>query len=332
MIFFISVLRALSTVLITNSHYENVYPTNLLSKGGIIGLIMFYVLSGYCLCNIKYPFSPYGFVKWYGKRVWRIYLPVVIITTIYFIIGAYNLSKHGLLWWFVYPTAFHYVASVMILYIPFFFIIKIQWLNERIVPVMGVIAVAWLVVYFSVYDKSYYHIDAVREPMIRFLGFEGLLLGAWFKKNDDKYRDKIKLKYPVVLFVVSLLYFAIRLALSKWAVLSSFQFISYILIFALVYFLFITFCGIASILDNLPDWIKAAIKFFADMTLEIYIVQRVIITFIMNKKFGFPLNWLLLTISIILVAYLLHKICFLINKMVDKNMSGHKNNEIEDDN
>ena len=68
MIIFITVLRALAACFITNAHYEGVYPTDLIANGGLIGDVLFFAVSGYCLYNIKLPF-----LKWYGKRIYRIY-------------------------------------------------------------------------------------------------------------------------------------------------------------------------------------------------------------------------------------------------------------------
>lgn len=82
MVFFITLLRALAACLITNAHYVGVYPTDLIANGGLIGDIIFFAVSGYCLCNIKG-----NFVRWYSKRVVRCYLPVVLITAVYMFFG-----------------------------------------------------------------------------------------------------------------------------------------------------------------------------------------------------------------------------------------------------
>jgi len=66
MIFFITVLRALAACLITNSHYTGIYPSDIIANGGLIGDIIFFAVSGYCLYNVKE-----NFIKWYGKRIIR---------------------------------------------------------------------------------------------------------------------------------------------------------------------------------------------------------------------------------------------------------------------
>jgi len=90
MVFFIVVLRALSACLITNAHYTGIYPTDLIANGGLIGDILFFAISGYCLFNVKKSFP-----SWYGKRLYRIYPPVILITAIYFLIGSYSFARGG---------------------------------------------------------------------------------------------------------------------------------------------------------------------------------------------------------------------------------------------
>ena len=95
MIFFVTVLRALACLLITNSHYTGVYPTDLFASGGLIGDILFFAVSGYCLYNVKS-----NFAKWYGKRLWRIYITLIIITVIYIelYIGTFRRLKEDLIY------------------------------------------------------------------------------------------------------------------------------------------------------------------------------------------------------------------------------------------
>ena len=100
--------------------------------------------------------------------------------------------------------------------------------------------------------------------------------------------------------------------------LAPFQFINQIVIFALVYFLFRTFCGLDKRLEKMPESVKRIITFLSEMTLEIYVVQSVIIEKVKGMNLVFPLNWFLLTASILLAAFLLHKACEFIYRLADK--------------
>lgn len=303
MIFFVTVLRALAACLITNAHYTGIYPTDIIANGGLLGDVLFFAVSGYCLCNVKGTF-----VKWYGKRIWRVYPPVFIATAVYMLLGFYSLGRVGVLWWYFYPTYYHFVASIIILYIPFYFVMKIDVLKNYLPQLMLGIAVVWLVVYFLIYDKSYYHIDTVREPIIRFLFIESMLLGAWFRRNDNQIRNHFKVKYPIMTVVAFVTYFASKWMFLKVESLAYWQLLNWITLFILLYFIFRTFCGMDSKLERLPCFLKKIVNFISEITLEIYVVQYVLIKIIRPIE-HFPINWIVLTVAIIFSAWLLHKVC-----------------------
>ena len=317
MIFFIIFLRALAACIITNSHYTGIYPTDLIANGGAIGDVLFFAVSGYCLYNVKYELNVSGFLRWYGKRIWRVYPPVIIMTAIYMALGLFQFAEHGFVWWYIYPTHYHFVASIILLYIPFFFIMKVPFLQKRLLWIMIGIAIAWLVVYFTIYDRSYFH-NTVREPMTRFLFMESMLLGAWFRKNDQRLRNKFHIVFPVMAIAAFSGYVAGMLLFSKRENLAPFQFLNQIVLFVLLFSLFRIFCGIDERLEKIPKFAKNIITFLSEMTLEIYVVQSVIIEKVRNLNLVFPLNWLLLTASILLIAFVLHKICELIYKPANK--------------
>ena len=53
MIFYITVLRAIAAILITNAHYTNIYPIEIIANGGLLGDVIFFAVSGFCLYNKK---------------------------------------------------------------------------------------------------------------------------------------------------------------------------------------------------------------------------------------------------------------------------------------
>ena len=320
MIFFVTFLRALAACFITNAHYTGIYPTDLIANGGLVGDVLFFAVSGFCLCNVKFDLSVKGFARWYGKRIWRIYPSVVVITAIYMALGAYKLDdERGTFFWYVYPTNYHFVASIMTLYIPYFFIMK-TGLRNRLVAVMAGIGIVGLIVYLTRYDRSFYHIDKVREPMIRFLFMESLLLGAWFRVNDAKLRNVFKARYPVVTIALFFAYFASKLLFVKREELASLQILNWGVVFVLLFFIFRTFDGLDARLEKAPTSFKHAIQFLSDLTLEIYVVQYVIVDVVRNWGLSFPLNWFVLTAIILGTAYALHLICAAIYETIDKTI------------
>lgn len=314
MIFFITCLRALAACLITNAHYTGIYPTDMIANGGLLGDVLFFAVSGYCLYHVKLSFP-----RWYGKRIYRVYMPVLLMTAVYILVGSYSLQEHSAFWWFLYPTYYHFVASIIVLYIPFYFCMKFDVLKKHLPIVAGGVAIIWLILYFTVYDRSYYHIDTVREPMIRFLFMESMLLGAWFRQNDARFRDKFKAWYPIAVLGMFLLYFASKLLFSRRQSFSEFQILNQFSLFALLFLLFMTFSGLDSKLEKLPIWLKRAISFIASVTLEIYLVQYVLIN-ILRPVGHFPVNWFLITAAILAAAVLLHKVCGFIYTLIDKGI------------
>ena len=254
MIFFITFLRMLAACLITNAHLTGVYPNDIIANGGLLGDVIFFAVSGYCLFSVKG-----NFFKWYGKRLWRIYLPVVLMTGIYLLLNFYTLESMSLFEYFVYPTYYHFVASIIVLYIPFYVIAKVSVLRKRLPLIMGIIALVALIVYVFLYNKSYYHIDTVREPFIRFLFMESMLLGAYFKQNDNKIRNRKARLWVVLSVVMVVLYFASKLLFSRIEAISSLQIINQIILIGLLYCLFRMFSCFDSKLEKMPKWIRTII-------------------------------------------------------------------------
>jgi len=193
------------------------------------------------------------------------------------------------------------------LYIPYYWVMKIDFLKRNIGSVMVAVALLYVVVYAFFYDRTYYHIDNVREPMIRFLFFECMLLGAWFKQNDHKFRNRHSLSALLGTAICFGAYFVCKLALSKFPSISELQIIIQVILFVFLFFIFRTFSGYDDILERMPAILKSIITFIAGITLEIYIVQYVLIDLFRNIAV-FPLNWIIITASIILAAVVLHYI------------------------
>lgn len=298
MIFFITFLRALGATLITNAHYVGVYPNDIIANGGLLGDVIFFAVSGFSLANIKDKFK-----NWYLKKIIRIYPVIIIITLIYMILGQYKLGEWSLAEYFIYPTYYHFVASIIVLYIPFYIVLKNNWLSMRIPYVILVIFLIQLILYIFFYDKNYYHIDVVREPMIRFLFFYSMLLGAYFRKNSELYLNKNKKRNWIVVIILFILYFGSKLFFVEHEIFSNYQIINQVLLFILLYFIFWSFSGIDNYLEKLPKKIKNNIQLISSITLEIYAVQYVIIP--KFSKVVFPFNWIIITILIIGSAYLL---------------------------
>ena len=181
---------------------------------------------------------------------------------------------------------------------------KIKKLRSNIPLVALVVFTIYVLTYIFLFDKTYYHIDTVREPMIRFLFFFAMLLGAYFRENLEKYRNKNSILSWCFLPVFFVVYFASKMVFSKINSVSNLQIFNQLALLALVLVVFRCFCSLDSKLEGMPEWIKSIINFISGITLEIYLVQ---IGIIQRLNFvSFPFNWLLITIVIIALAYILN--------------------------
>lgn len=315
MVFFITLLRAIATCLITNSHYTGIYPTDLIANGGLIGDMVFFAVSGYCLYNVKG-----SFFKWYSKRIIRCYLPIVLITVVYMLLGFYTLTDHSFVWWYIYPTKYIFISSIVVLYIPFYIIMKIDIFKKHILQVMIALFIISVVIYLlPLYDKSYYHIDKVNEPMIRILFIESMLLGAYFKQKGKAVFSGFKPRYLIATIISFVAYFASKMLFSKMSSVSNFQIFNWVFIFILLYCIFVLFASMEEHYNKLPKPIVSVISYLAGITLEIYVVQGAIIDLLRPFLF-FPLNWFAITASILLTATLLNFICKKILKLIDSKI------------
>lgn len=142
MIQFIEVVRAIATMLIANSHFKGVYPTDLLSFGGGFGLALFYMISGFLLANIK---PNTELISWYAKKVARLYIPLVILKSIETVIGYLKIKTAGQLFReFVFPASW-FGASMLILYLVYYGIVKFLYAKKGMpsiwtVNIFGVIS------------------------------------------------------------------------------------------------------------------------------------------------------------------------------------------------
>ena len=302
MMSFISFLRAIAACLITNSHYTDIYPLEMIANGGLLGDVIFFAVSGYCLYHIKL-----GFCAWYSKRLLRCYMPVILCTIVYIFCGTYKLGEWSVFEYFLYPTYYHFISSIVILYVPFYIVMKATPLRARLPLVMAGVAVVMTLVYIFLYDKSYYHIDNVRQWMIRFLFFESMLLGAFFRQKDHFYRNKFSIIsiFGTIFFCGA--YFACKLALSKGRFPTELQILNQVLLFGFLISVFRLFMGLDGKLSCAPKWLNTLVDFLADRTLEIYVVQYVLID-LLRPVGRFPLNWICITGAILFSASLLNLI------------------------
>ncbi len=121
MLYFIEWLRTFAVLLITNSHFDGVYPVNI-ATGGELGTALFFMITGYLMANAD---STVPFKSWYGKRILRLYIPVLLITPFEILLGRVVITSiWDVIRRFVWPTTYWFVGAMAIHYAVFYLFVR----------------------------------------------------------------------------------------------------------------------------------------------------------------------------------------------------------------
>lgn len=241
---------------------------------------------------------------------------MAIFTLAVSLCGIYALSSFDdFVRMFLYPTNYIFIVWLLVCYCVLYVVAYMdKRVNNFLEISMGVVLFAWVLVYIIFYDKSVYGVDNVYEPFILFLYVESMLLGSFFKKHGNKLGN-FKMYKPFVTVIALGAYFASKILISKVDVLLSVQIFNQFVLFVALYFTFDLFMSIEPQLSKAPKWIAVSVKHISNITLQIYIVQFVVIMYL--KKLVFPLNLVLVVICIVLAASALYYAEMYIRKGID---------------
>lgn len=321
---FIVWLRVIAAIFITNSHFADVWPYPQMAFGGHLGNNVFFLISGFCLYNVKDSFP-----TWYIKRVIRIY-PAVWVTNIIYILTKYYVidSYSSFIHYFIYPTGFHFVGSIMLLYAVFFLIRFIQkkWHIETIF-FMILFFIIFMAAYMTLFERSYYHIDRVTEKWVWFMFTESLLLGAVLREKIDRINDKITGIFLLELGALFMGYFVGKKVFSNVSAAAAFQFMQPMIVSALAANVAILFIKLEKrgIFSQAGTLVRGAVLLLSTMTLEIYLSQDLITTIFENVSF--PLSFVAVAGSILIYAFIVHECAKCIQGICLRKLAGIKNRE-----
>lgn len=309
---FINYLKMLAAILITNSHYSNIWPISFLALGGHIGNCIFFLVSGFCLYNIKD-----SILVWYSKRIKRIYPSLWVAVIFNILLGKFTINGlESLFNHFIYPTWYHFIASIMVLYLVYYIVRLIQnkFKINTIWFILGLFII-YFILYILSFDKSYYHIDAVEENWCRFQFFASMLLGGLLREKYDVISNDIKSYDLITFFILLISYFVGKVALSKLSYLSSFQCFLPIILVGFVFSIAILFIKLEKIkfYSRFHKKINKIVDFISNITLEIYLGQFLILDSNISNII-FPLNFIVVTLLILLYGWIIHKCSSLIQK------------------
>lgn len=308
---FVDWLKVFAAMLITNSHYADIWPVSAMAMGGHIGNCLYFFLSGFCLYNIKDSFP-----KWYAKRIIRIYPVLWIVNAIDLITGRTSIGEvMGAIHCFIYPTWFHFIGSIMLLYILFYLVRMLQnKLHLSIEPVILFTVVCYFMVYIFAFDKSSYHIDDVSEKWCRFMFFASMLFGAAFRERYEGMKGNITVVNIAAFVGLSVLYFVGKIAFSHIPSLSAWQWVLPVILVCYI-------CSIATLFIKMEkrgifqrpnQKVGNCVRFISSLTLEIYLGQTLILWLI--NDLVFPISFFVVTGAILIYAWILHQCSGFIQK------------------
>lgn len=111
-------LMGLAALLIANSHLEAFYPKRFMAADGLLGNLLFFLLSGYGV-TLSQRKRPDALRLFYWRRLIRIYPSLWVAVLVAWVAGAVAFSSHNPIQWLAvlcWPTPYAFVAQIMIYY------------------------------------------------------------------------------------------------------------------------------------------------------------------------------------------------------------------------
>ena len=301
---FIELLRALAAALITNSHFDGVYPWNI-SWGGCPGVALFFAISGFLLVRSV---EKERFLPWWIKKVIRLYIPLTIVNAITVIIGFRKVS-----WMlFLFPiNTLWYVPVIALLYIPYFAVMRAESNCNKAISIRGGYCGTAIMLTLVIYVISYllhYKNSFFVEPEVGFrvlYGFIAMLLGAIVFIKRDAVAAKRGWIYMVLSALSCIGFLGAKLLINRISIAMKLQFMTQV--FGVSFAIFALIAGLCyeeKIAIFLSSKLGALIGMISKCSLEVFLVQFAIIDFL--KPLAFPVNILLIIVAILLVAWVVH--------------------------
>lgn len=312
----IVLLRVMATCLITNTHYNHVYPSERFAIGGLLGDVIFFAVSGYCFAGgIKENFS-----RWYTKRWIRVYPSVLLMSVCFALLGFWEMPGMDLTElcaYFVLPTRFLFFGAIMLCYIPMYFAMRANH-DKALHRATAIWFVAYVLFLLGV-DKTAYVMNAVSHPAVLFLYFGAILAGAWVKRTQSAKQAPLSVLVKWGLLVLfAAVYFLSTVIIRANSRYYAIQFVVPVSLLAMVYSLVSAVVSMEHILKKIPQPVLRALGFVANLTLEIYVVQLILIDAM--EDILFPVNWVMITLSILCAAAVLKLLTFGITEKLKRRL------------
>lgn len=293
---FIYYIKAAAALLIINSHFDGLYPIPALATGGAVGNALFFAVSGFCLYPLHEPFR-----KWFPRKIIRLYVPAILMTAVS-IATYYPFNLSAVAHTFIWPTIFWFIGAMALFYILFFLLRGLETNRQYQVFFVGM-TVLYVICYLRL-DTSVWVIET--GGLLNFEGrfkliyyFAAMMIGKWFRIHcKDPFRKRGS--YVIQLAASFLSLYGGKYMINRNASLMHLQFLNQLSILWMVTALF---KFVLSLPARDGGVLRKTAVFISGLTLEMYLVQFLIIYYMEN--IGFPINVILAFVWIIAMALLL---------------------------
>ena len=113
-------MRVIGTILITNSHFDRIWPIAALATGGTLGNVIFFFVAGYCYSPKEKNVFQHVLTKFI-----KLYIPIFIVQLVCTISGIYRFANtREFLKICFFPTNYWFFPCILIGYFFWFEIIK----------------------------------------------------------------------------------------------------------------------------------------------------------------------------------------------------------------
>lgn len=310
---FVVYIKSLACLLITNSHFNRIWPISAMATGGAIGNALFFMVAGFCLSRVDGNFR-----SWYGKRLFRLYPQTWMVSLITLL---FNQEKPcdaiAYLRIFIFPTWYWFVGAIA-LYYAICFAIKKNRVNVKIVYCI------WLIIYAAYYayvlDKSHWNVEIDLTNKILFY-FVFMPLGMGVRErvaNSNSWENDSKSRaFWGLLSVGGIgLFYISRILLSRNESLLRFQCVQQLFLIVAVVSIFFFFLRCETFLKRNNSFVRRTVDFISSRTLEIYLVQVPILPIV--SKLCFPMSLLLAIGGIGLSADIVYRVHHMVIRKVAK--------------
>lgn len=316
----ISFLRTFAALIIINSHCINLYPISAFARGGALGNSLFFLMSGFLLYPIRLEFS-----EWIKKRYIRLYIPVILTGIILLILGKMERILYNLFWRFVFPEHYWFICALIVTYPIYYFIFHNSISKREYIRWSLLLSVLYVFIYCAFLDKSTYVVENFTIHGIRFsyiFSFFLMMTGGYIRSgmaNIMNTLQSVREKRPLVylLTLLSLIcYFAFIILMNLRPVLLRFQFMETVFCITTTLSIFLSAVLSEDFFQSINSvWFDRFLQ-IGNYTLEMYLLQFIVIDYIGKFLNIFPVNIMLVYLITIPLAMGFSKLVDRITKAI----------------